>query len=48
MDAQNKIRVSVVIPCYNDGQFIEEAIASVEAFQIGIRLMLVYWLLSHQ
>jgi glycosyltransferase involved in cell wall biosynthesis len=31
MNTQNKIRVSVVIPCYNDGQFIREAIASVEA-----------------
>jgi glycosyltransferase involved in cell wall biosynthesis len=30
MDDYRKIRVSVVIPCYNDGQFIEEAIASVE------------------
>jgi len=31
MDTQNEIRLSVVIPCFNDGEFIQEAISSVEA-----------------
>lgn len=30
MSEQEKVRLSVVIPCFNDGQFIKEAIASVE------------------
>lgn len=31
MITQQYIRVSVIIPCFNDGEFIKEAIASVEA-----------------
>lgn len=30
MDNKKSIRVSIVIPCFNDGQFIKEALASVE------------------
>lgn len=30
MITQQSIRLSVVIPCFNDGEFIEEAIASIE------------------
>lgn len=33
MDAQKTIRLSIIIPCFNDGQFIAEAIASVEVCQ---------------
>ena len=32
MDVQETVRLSIVIPCFNDGQFIEEALASVEAY----------------
>lgn len=31
MRTQKNIRLSVIIPCFNDGQFINESIASVEA-----------------
>ena len=31
MNAQNMIRLSIIIPCFNDGQFIKEALASAEA-----------------
>lgn len=30
MSNQDSIRISIVIPCFNDGEFIREAIASVE------------------
>lgn len=33
MSIHNSIRLSVVIPCFNDGQFIDEAVASVKACQ---------------
>lgn len=32
MDNKKSIRVSIVIPCFNDGQFIKEALASVEVY----------------
>lgn len=32
MGDQNDVRVSVIIPCFNDGQFIKEALASVEVY----------------
>jgi glycosyltransferase involved in cell wall biosynthesis len=31
MSSLKSIRISVIIPCFNDGEFLEEAIASVEA-----------------
>jgi len=31
MDSSKNIRLSVIIPCFNDGQFIKEAVASVTA-----------------
>jgi glycosyltransferase involved in cell wall biosynthesis len=31
MLSSKNIRLSIVIPCFNDGQFLKEAIASVEA-----------------
>ncbi len=32
MHSQERIRLSIVIPCFNDGQFIKEALASAEAY----------------
>lgn len=31
MNEQKSVRLSIIIPCFNDGQFIKEALASVEA-----------------
>ncbi|HIK18197.1 MAG TPA: glycosyltransferase [Leptolyngbyaceae cyanobacterium M33_DOE_097] len=31
MNSSNTIRLSIIIPCFNDGQFIKEAVASVTA-----------------
>jgi len=31
MTTSKKVRLSIIIPCFNDGQFIKEALASVEA-----------------
>jgi glycosyltransferase involved in cell wall biosynthesis len=36
MDMQKTIRLSIIIPCFNDGQFIKEALASVEVCEDSI------------
>jgi glycosyltransferase involved in cell wall biosynthesis len=36
MNASKNIRLSIIIPCFNDGQFIKEALASVEVCKDSI------------
>ncbi|MBC7946832.1 MAG: glycosyltransferase, partial [Chitinophagaceae bacterium] len=31
MNSSKSIRLSIIIPCFNDGQFLKEAVASVTA-----------------